>query len=168
MRFPELLVGLVPVGAAVVVALLLSARCSVTVNEHGNGDVAVSMQLGNAKAPVVGGDRPAPTGSRSCPAPDESYMVSVGRRSLEILFDRAETKSARIVPVADGDDLIGIRIESIEANSAYAVLGLQSGDVISCVDDMPLTGVTNVKPGELFSIHVLRGDQVIEINYQVL
>lgn len=61
----------------------------------------------------------------------------------------------------DGQDVVGARVESVEPDSAAAAAGLQTGDVITAMDEVPVTGSVSLAAR-------VRGEQVgTEISLKV-
>ena len=94
---------------------------------------------------------------------------------IDVLLSEAPRLPLRAVPEARGKRAVGIRLLDIKSDSLGAKLGFRDRDVVTAVNDLPLTGPAEVlsayaqtRDAKQLTFSVTRGGQPVSIVWEVL
>lgn len=137
-----------------------------------------------AKAPATPAVDPAAArkGASKVPAELASKIKKVGEGKFEversavdyIIDNQADfMKSARIAPVRQGGQVVGVRLANIKSGTLLQMLGMQTGDVLKSINGFEMTdpqkaleAYARLRTADRLVLAVQRGgkDQTIEFN----
>jgi general secretion pathway protein C len=152
-------------------------------------------QAGAAPPPVVGkppepvqAAAPPPAGEpqsredRFRAAVDASIEVvsdtdrNVQRSLINTILDNQDIamRQARVMPHEENGEVIGFKVYGIRRDSLFGKLGLENGDLIQSINDIPMTGADKalqaygrLRMADRISITVTRRGQALTMNYNI-
>lgn len=118
------------------------------------------------QATVFGGQPPAGVAAAPAPAPSEDPLAKslatkirrvsptelhVDRSAVDVLLEaQAEMMKLRVVPVKEGDRVLGVTLSGIKPGSAMALLGFTNGDRLDA-----LNGIEVSSPEKMLQIYAM-------------
>jgi len=98
--------------------------------------------------------------------------VLVASKRIDEARERAYLGLAAMPVFDDSGSLIGMRVTGIDPGSAAARMAIRRGDIVTHIEDMPVTGMLSIKrklddivPGEALLLRILRGERVVYYNF---
>ena len=95
---------------------------------------------------------PLPASTHSAPGNEETVVVDISRSALHQLSVAPNDESqARLIPIVRMGSPVGVRVSDIRDGGLFATLGLENGDSIMSVNDVPVTSpnVTDLRDRDM-------------------
>lgn len=113
---------------------------------------------------------PLPAARHTAPRNEETVVVDISRSALHRLsVTPSDESQARLIPIVRMGSPVGVRISDIRHGGLFATLGLENGDSILAVNDVPVTSpdVTDLRDLEalpdVLDLSIRRGSAQIRI-----
>jgi type II secretory pathway component PulC len=113
---------------------------------------------------------PLPAAKHTAPRNEETVVVDISRSALHRLsVTPSDESQARLIPIVRMGSPVGVRISDIRHDGLFATLGLENGDSLMAVNDVPVTSpmVTDLRDittlPDVLDLSVRRGAERLRI-----
>ncbi|WP_173427418.1 type II secretion system protein GspC [Sorangium cellulosum] len=115
------------------------ARCQVRIGDNRRAPAPPAPRPAPAPGPRKPGALPPEIASKIRKVSDTEFIVD--RTAIDLVLEKQGElmRSTRIVPVREGERVIGVRVARVAANSLLSAVGLRKGDTIRSINGFDLT-----------------------------